>query len=172
VLWLALDEQRRTARTARSAEHPAALLSGTQGNAQALPNGNTFVGWGSQGYFTEYDAGGRVLFDARVARGNDTYRAYRFPWSAAPRGRPAVAAERRSGGRTAVWVSWNGATQVAGWQVLAGNSSEALQPAGSMPRSGFETSRVLRTSARYVAVSALDASGQVLGTSRPERVAR
>ena len=92
VLWLALDEANRTARVARSAEHPAGLLAGTQGNAQALPNGNTFVGWGSQGYFTEYGAGGRVLFDARVARGNDTYRAYRFPWSGTPGGRPALAA--------------------------------------------------------------------------------
>jgi hypothetical protein len=40
-----------------------------------------------------------------------------------------------------------------------------------MTRSGFETSRVVRTAARYVAVRALDAAGQVLGTSQPERVA-
>ncbi len=172
VLWLALDEERRTARVARSAEHPAGLLSGTQGNAQALPNGNTFVGWGSQGYFTEYGAGGRVLFDARVARGNDTYRAYRFPWSGTPGGRPALAAERRGSGRTAVWASWNGATQVAGWQVLAGDRPEALEPVVSMTRSGFETAYLVRTAARYVAVRALDATGQVLGTSRAERVAR
>ena len=97
VLWLRLDEQAQTARIARAVGHPLNLLSGTQGNAQSLPNGNTMVGWGSQGYFSEFDARGRLLFDGRVARGNDTYRAYRFPWERPPdppAGRPGARPRR------------------------------------------------------------------------------
>ena len=56
--------------------------------------------------------------------------------------------------------------------MLAGDRRDALEPVASMTRSGFETSRVVRTAAPYVAVRALDAAGQVLGTSQPERVAR
>ena len=64
-----------------------------------------------------------------------------------------------------MYASWNGATQVARWQVLAGASETSLAPAGSAARSGFETT--IRTAgAAFVAVQALDASGAVLGTSK------
>jgi hypothetical protein len=169
VLWLRLDEQAMTARLARQFEHPDDLSSGTQGNAQALPNGNTFIGWGSQGYFTEITRGGRVLFDARVARGNDTYRAYRAEWTGMPRERPALAAERR-GDRTVVYASWNGATEVASWQVLAGSAPDRLTRVGARRPTGFETAISVRTTAPYVAVRARDASGRVLATSPVRRV--
>ena len=168
ILWLRLDEQNMTASVARQFEHPDDLSSGTQGNAQALPNGNVFIGWGSQGYFTEITKNGSVLFDGRVARGNDSYRAYRAEWSATPLDKPAVAA-RRSGNRTNVWVSWNGATEVATWEVLGGDSADALQPVGSAPKRGFETG-IRAPRAAYVAVQAKDAAGKVLGTSAPTRV--
>ena len=70
ALFLRLDEQARTATVASVFEHPDDLLAGTQANVQALPNGTLFVGWGSQGYFSELTPDGAVLFDARVARGN------------------------------------------------------------------------------------------------------
>jgi hypothetical protein len=171
VIWYRIDEQAKKASVARQFEHPDDLSSGTQGNAQRLPNGNTMIGWGSQGYFTEIDRRNRVLIDGRVARGNDSYRAYRFPWNGTPRERPALAAQR-SGGRTRVWASWNGATGVATWEVLAGSSAGALRPAGSRRRTGFETELPAPASARFVAVRAKDAAGKVLATSQPERVRR
>ena len=134
VLWLRLDEQARTARVARAVGHPLNLLSGTQGNAQALPNGNTFVGWGSQGYFSEFGQSGRPLFDARVARGNDTYRAYRFPWTGRPTRPPDVQARVLDSRRTEVWVSWNGATGVERWRVLAGTRRNRLTRPGPCAR--------------------------------------
>ena len=72
------------------------------------------------------------------------------------------------GGAATVYASWNGATQVASWRVLAGRL--AGQPdagrAGAAS-SGFETAITLPSSApgNYLAVQALTASGQVLGTS-------
>jgi hypothetical protein len=105
-----------------------------------------------------------MLFDARIARGQDTYRAYRFPFTGTPRGRPAVAAS----GRT-VYASFNGSTELRSWEVLAGDAPDALQAVKSARRSGFETRIRLDASARYVAVRAKDAAGNELGTSRAIR---
>jgi hypothetical protein len=49
--------------------------------------------------------------------------------------------------------------------VLTGATAESLSPAGSAARSGFET-RIRTSGGAYVAVRALDAQGNVLGTSR------
>jgi hypothetical protein len=78
--------------------------------------------------------------------------------------RPDVAAQRR-GSRVAVWASWNGATEVAAWELLGGDSQDDLVALASEPRLGFETTLSAPRS-RYMAVRALDASGNVLGTSR------
>ena len=67
-------------------------------------------------------------------------------------------------------MSWNGATNVASWRVLAGASASALTPVASAPKTGFQTTISVPVSAAYVAVQALDASGAVLGTSQRSRV--
>ena len=164
ALFLKLDDAAKTATVTRAQVHkPNTLLAGTQGNVQGLDDaGNIFVGWGSQGYFTQFTPDGKTVFDARIARGQDTYRAYRFPWVGTPAAQPSVAST--SGGQN-VYASWNGATQVARWQVLAGATAESLAPASSAPRTGFET-RIRTDGAAFVAVQALDAAGAVLGTSK------
>ena len=165
VLDLELDEEAMTARVARSIEHPDDLLSGTQGNAQRLPEGNVFVGWGSQGYFSEFAPDGRMLFDGRVARGFDSYRAYRMPWIGRPVDAPAVASQA-AGGSTTVWASWNGATEVARWEVLAGSTPGSLRPVAEVARDGFETEIEVPGRLDRLAVRALDAAGDELGTSK------
>jgi hypothetical protein len=72
---------------------------------------------------------------------------------------------RRSGGVSVVYASWNGATDVARWRVLAGPSPHALRPLITARRYGFETAIRVRTERRYVAVAAIGSSGQVLGRS-------
>jgi hypothetical protein len=167
---LRLDAKRRTAKLVRSFKHPKPLLSTSQGNAQVLPDGHVFVGWGSNEYFTEFDRRGRVLFDARFGGGEaDSYRAYRLPWAGRPRDRPAVAARPR-GVRTVVFASWNGATAVARWRVLAGKNASQLASVAEGLKRGFETRIVLPSRPRYVAVQALDERGRVLRTSKPAHV--
>ncbi len=77
-----------------------------------------------------------------------------------------VARTGTRGGTGTVYASWNGATLVASWRVLAGASAKALHPVASAPRSGFETAIPLPAgvSGPYVTVQALDAAGQVLAT--------
>jgi hypothetical protein len=94
-----------------------------------------------------------------------SYRAYVQPWVGKPLSPPSGAARVR-GGATTVYASWNGATQVSTWKVLAVTAAGATQALTRHARTGFETSIPVSTGARRFQVQALDASGQVLGTSR------
>ena len=119
---------------------------------QVLPNGNVFVGWGSEPFVSEFSHGGELLFDARIPPDNDSYRAFRFPWSGHPSDRPVLVAERASQEEVRVYASWNGATQVATWEVLAGANPDQVESLGSVPRKGFETAMLVRTAKPYLAV--------------------
>ena len=99
--------------------------------------------------------------------GNRSYRVFRFAWSTYPSVRPAVAAKHISEGEVKVYASWNGGTEVESWTVLAGERPDQLEPLGAVPRYGFETAMVARTSARYVAVQARGRLGRTRGTSKP-----
>jgi hypothetical protein len=101
---------------------------------------------------------------------NRSYRAFRFPWNGHPGDQPAAVAERTSEDEVRVYASWNGATEVATWEVLTGPSPNQLESVGSVPRNGFETAMLMQTSDPYVAVRAKDRSGRVLDTTGPVRL--
>jgi hypothetical protein len=67
-------------------------------------------------------------------------------------------------------VSWNGATEVARWQLLSGPDAQRLRIVAEQPRSGFETALTARTDDPIVRARALDSGGDVLGTSPPVRL--
>ncbi len=67
--------------------------------------------------------------------------------------------------RTTLYASWNGATEVASWEVLAGPGPDGLESLGVAPRKGFETAISFATDEPYVAVRAKDRSGRNLGVS-------
>jgi len=161
-----LDMDGMSATLVREFTHPERLLSTSQGNVQVLPGGNVFVGWGSEPFFSEYSHDGKLLFDASFMGNAQSYRAFRLPWSGHPDDDPAVAVERGSEDKVTLYVSWNGATEVATWQVLAGSDPDQLEPVRSAPWRGFETTITVRTAEPYVAVQARSASGRVLGTTR------
>ncbi len=163
VIFLRLDLRRMRARLVRSVVHRPPLLAINQANAQSLPNGHLLVGWGHEPYVTEFDEKGRMLFDLRFGRGADSYRAYRFRWIGRPAAPPDAAADD---GR--IYVSWNGATEVRRWQILAGPTPRQLRAVRTVPKLGFETSAALPSDA-WVAARALDRAGRVLGTSRAIR---
>jgi hypothetical protein len=163
AITVRLDSSGKTATLLNQEQHSPALSAAFEGNVQALPGGEEFVGWGQQPYFSEYDAQGQMMFDARFVDSNSSYRAYRFPWIGKPAAAPSVTASTE--GNTAnVYVSWNGATQVASWRVLAGSASDALQAVVTAPSQGFET-QIAIAAQPYVAVQALDAAGRALATS-------
>lgn len=147
--------------------HNKPLKSASQGNIQLLENGNFFVGWGGVPYFTEYAPSGKVIWDARLPGPTESYRIYRFPWTATPATQPSIAVGAPAkDGAVPVYASWNGATTVATWRVLGGSHPAALSPLASAPRTNFETTVNLAHPPAYLAVQALDSSGNVLGTSQ------
>ena len=159
ALVLRVDLPSRKVTLAHAYVHPEALLSGSQGNVQMLPNGHLFVGWGQNPWFTEFDRAGHVVFDGYFAKGlADSYRAYRLTWQGLPTRRPAIAV-RRTGSQVTVYASWNGATGVSRWQVLAGPNARKLKPVRTVSRTGFETAIELKTGARMFAVHAVGFSG-------------
>jgi hypothetical protein len=126
------------------------------------------VSWGSIPRVTEHAPSGRVVFDIRLR--SNTYRAVRSVWYGRPAEPPLVVARHRGGG-TDVWASWNGATNVHFWRVLAGSAPDRLQRVRPRARwASLETAIRLRTRPAYVAVRALDANGHILGESGPAKV--
>jgi hypothetical protein len=169
-LRLHLDEATHTARVVQQYVHPDPLLAGTQGSMQPLADGHAFVGWGAQPYVSEFSGRGALLFDAHLGSKTGSYRAYRAPWRARPADPPALAVARHDGGPRRAYASWNGATDIASWRLDAGAHPDSLARATVVRRSGFETSIPIPNDAKYVAVTALDASGGLLGTSRSTAV--
>jgi hypothetical protein len=168
-LFLRVDTAARMVTVLRAYPSPDDLLSGSQGNLQVLPNGNLFVGWGANPWFTELTPAGRVLLDAYFSAGADSYRAYKLPWVGRPAQPPALALRTDRRGRVTAYASWNGATNVARWQVEAGGRVIA-----DTPSTGFETAIDLGYLLEpTIRVRALDATDTPLAASpvvrRPAR---
>ena len=147
AISLALDERRKVATLRYALTHP----KGCSPRPRAAPRRSWAATRSSAGARSGTSAsttppGGSCSTDSSL-RGNDSYRAYRFPWVGRPDALPKLVATR-SGLR----VSWNGATQVASWQVLAGPGPTRLAPVANVPTAGFETAIPAQPSARYVAV--------------------
>jgi arylsulfotransferase ASST len=167
-LALKVDEDKKSVKLSRVLRRSSPIHSPSQGNVQALPNGNFLVGWGGDvPNFSEFTSSGKLALDGKIVPETlDTYRVWRLPWSAKPSRPPDVAAQT-GGGQTGVYASWNGATDVKQWQVLTGDNPNVLLPGKKVDRSGFETKIVVSGAPAYVAVRALDANGLELGTSKP-----
>jgi Arylsulfotransferase (ASST) len=167
ALILQANTSNHTLSVAGELEHKTnKLIAGSQGNVQVLPNGDFFVGWGAEPYFTEFSPTGEQIFDGHFHGAYQSYRVYRYPWTGEPDSTPSIAATDSST-RTTVYASWNGDTRTASWQLLAGSSPAALAPVASAVRKGFETAIAAPTKEKYVAVQALSSEGTVLATSKP-----
>jgi hypothetical protein len=180
AITIAVDLKAKKATLVSAITHPAPpLLSPSQGNVQTLPSGNVVVDYGGVPEIAEYTKSGSLLFDEHLPYDMASYRGYRYPWSATPAYAPAVVASlNNTGEETIVHASWNGATAVAAWRVLAGSKRGSLKPQSTVTASSFETATLLPktfcagsgepcsgATRGYVAVQALDASGHVLATS-------
>ncbi|KAJ5175680.1 arylsulfotransferase [Penicillium canariense] len=180
-LHIAIDDTSSppTVRLLREFRHPSQLQAQSQGSVQVLsPSpkdlGNVFIGWGRCPTFTEHNATGQTVLDVQfspwhspdVPDALDNYRAYKMDWSATPWWDPAIAARKSWKGELVVYVSWNGATEVANWVVrgaahdLHVNRGEVL---AESRRTGFETKLTVgKTVWRYLWAEAMDHQGNIL----------
>jgi hypothetical protein len=163
-LQLLVNESARTAALKQQFTHSEALLSTSQGNMQWLDDGHLLVGWGALPYFSEFTPAGEMIFDGKLAT-NQSYRAFRFPWTGKPTTTPTVVGRRAGSGSLQVFASWNGATDVAQWELHAGASAASVARVAAVARTGFETTISVASSGPFVAAHALDRAGAVLGIS-------
>ncbi len=167
-LLLDVDFGARVVRLERQLVNPSqTLLASSQGNTSALPGGNWLLGYGGLPNFTEFDGSGHVLLDGTLGPEVQNFRTSLGQWSAQAPGAPAAALmeARPPGAPASVAVSWNGATDVSSWRLLAGAAPTSLSPVATVPRAGFQTTIPLPAGSAYAAVQALDAAGNVLGVS-------
>jgi EmrB/QacA subfamily drug resistance transporter len=135
------------------------------GDIEPVAGGNEFVGWGSTPYFTEFTPAGKEILDGVLPGSDQSYRTTLNPWVGLPLGPPSGVA-RQASGRTTVYASWNGATQVARWRLLAQASGAGYTRVATVDRSGFETTIPVTASAKTFVVQALDSRGHVIGVSK------
>ncbi|MGH2972590.1 MAG: arylsulfotransferase family protein [Gaiellaceae bacterium] len=169
-LRIKVDMKKKRASLVKEYLAPAARTTWAMGNVQLLGGGGVFIGWGTDGSFSELGPDGSVRLDARFGDGSVTYRAFRFELDARPQGRPATEIAPAADGTLTLYVSWNGATQVAKWQLLAGASAGALEPVKTVARTGFETAIPLPAPAGTFSVVALDAHGKQLRAAAPTTI--
>jgi hypothetical protein len=165
AILLNLDTGAMRATLQRSYVHPAGLAAANQGSMQVLADGEVLVGWGNLPYFSQFREDGTLILDGQFPVGDQSYRAFTAAWTGHPTDKPAAAAGVNPAGGSVVYASWNGATEVSTWTVLAGTSAGTLAKVGSQGRSGFETMITVNSAGPYFAVTAQDAGGHVLGQS-------
>ncbi|MBR0599345.1 arylsulfotransferase family protein [Sinanaerobacter chloroacetimidivorans] len=173
-LILQLDFQSMTAYKDRTYYHDPALYVPSQGNVQGLSNGNQFVGWGQEPYLSEFAYEGNTsenpasnfLYDMQFPNQNLSYRAFKNKWVGLPLYPPSIAV-RQLCEAVIVYASWNGSTETAAWQVLAGPTCNTLSVVvPCIPRTGFETDIPVPSAGPYFQVKALNARGQIIGMSQ------
>jgi hypothetical protein len=161
ALVLNVDVAAKTVTLQKSFDH--GILAPAEGSVQPQRNGNVLIGWGDNPVVTEYSGDGKLVYEMTHV-GTATYRVFRSEWIGTPNTRPSVAVET-TGTTANVYMSWNGATEVRHWRVLAGSSAASLKQVAIVARSGFETVAKVPHD-RTISVQALDFSGTVLGTSQ------
>jgi predicted lipoprotein with Yx(FWY)xxD motif len=169
-LVLKLDTTAKTATVAASFTHDPGLTVPSQGSMQTLSNGNVLIGWGQSPLYSEYNHSGKLLYDVQLPPADESYRVRREVWTGKPLTKPSVLV-RRTGRKATLFVSWNGATDVTRWKVLAGRGAKHLKVVKIAKRNGFETTIRFTSSAARFEVKALNARGKLLGTSRLARPA-
>lgn len=171
-----IDETKKTATQVWSFTHAPAVFATYMGDAQRLPDGNTFLDWGAPftgtGYvydtMTEVTPDGQVLFDLSFDSPYVSYRAFRFPWQGFPDTQPALA-YKVDGNAITLGYSWNGATEVAAYRIFGGDSAQSLGLIEQKTKTDFETQSQFANLPQgecYFQVAALDQNGQELARSK------
>jgi len=163
-----LDDTAHTATAVTTWNHSPGVFGVIVGSNRLLDNGDELVSYGSTGTATEYDKTGAKVWESQFGDGAWPYRTLRVEgWHALPAEPPALASDR-SGTAVTGYASWNGATDVASWVLLAGPSADQLRPVSAVtPRSGFETTLTGTVTAQdtVLVAEARDGSGGVLRRS-------
>ncbi|KAJ9289741.1 hypothetical protein DTO021C3_2812 [Paecilomyces variotii] len=142
--------------------------SKSRGSMQVLDNGNAFLGYGVNLAWSEFSQDGELLCDVHLGPESGfgtenvlSYRVFKRNWVGRPRTSPDITHVEGN-----IYVSWNGATEVATWTLFQGDSVPSdYTPLASVSKEGFETRLTIpaNTSTSSFRVAALDRDGHYLG---------
>jgi hypothetical protein len=164
-LRIRLNFKKRRAVPVRAYNAHPPQLALSRGSMQVLPDNDVFIGWGEAPSFSQFGRQGRQLFIGSFAAPFRAYRTYRYQWWGQPTTPPSIAVSLPASGGLTVYASWNGATTVAYWRVLAGLTRTSLKAVAQFPKTSFETAMTVANPGPYFSVQALDQRGHVLNTS-------
>ena len=127
-----------------------------------LPNGNKLASWGNIPILTEFDKFGKEIWSAEFGRTGEVhiYRGFKQEWHATPHTLPDLFVEK-DGMEYRGYVSWNGATDVEGWNIYAGLSADSVKLLGRIENRGFETKFNLPCWTRFAQVGAMEQGQEV-----------
>lgn len=172
-----LEFDKMTASLYHRMPRPDGGLSEAKGNVEYLSNGGVLGGWGENAYMSEYiNPGGEKVYEASFASKRfANYRAYKMEFVGNPKTKPItkafVSTNSRGSLRTNIYVSWNGATEVARWRFYSRSVSrgnEKVTPIGEVVKTGFETSFLALGFHPIVFAEGVDMFGNSLGNSTLE----
>ncbi len=169
-LRIVLDRRTRRASLVREYNPAVPRAAWAMGNVQELDDGGVFIGWGTDGSFSEFGPDGLLRFDGRFGDESVAYRAFRLNWRARPSGTPTIAVAPVDAATMTVYASWNGATDVARWEVRTGTRPDNVVAVGANDRTGFETPITVPLVRGYATAVALDGRGRRLGAAVPVAV--
>jgi len=180
-----LDMLRRTANLTVDFQHPYNVYGRAEGSVQKLENNNYLINYGSAPVYSEFSATGDHLCETHWApmRENegilesldavDTYRIYKSRWTGYPVEPPIVLSKPE-----ALFLHWNGATEVRSWQVEGrgafGKSASRYITLGQYKHDSFELVVPLSPAVAYASfrLMALDGTGKTLGMWRVDHRGR
>ncbi|OQE11948.1 hypothetical protein PENFLA_c067G05038 [Penicillium flavigenum] len=159
VLDVELQGSKQVTLKSRMWDATEPVYAESQGSYQSLGNGHVLLQHGSTPKIEEFDENGTIVMRARFGydKTMQTYRTYRYPWVGRPATKPdVVACLDGKNGKSAVYVSWNGATDVGYWKVYSGTAVKE-----TAVRNGFETTILVDglTSGDSVVVEAVGGVG-------------
>lgn len=150
------------------------LLSASQGNMQLLANGNIFQCYGSWPRYTEHTSDGQAVWAAQIGPNQGavmSYRAFSAAWKSTPPTKPSLFTySKMSDAMIALYVSWNGATEVAWWRFWGANDVDGpFDMVGQTAKRGFETMYTCETHYAWTFAEAIGVDGSSLRKSTVEK---
>ena len=170
AIVILLDLVAMTGQVIERYAQPDGMFGAMFGSVQFQPDGGRFIDWGGQRTISQYTQDNELVYHAELADAampTLSYRAHKGPWV----GRPATKPDIFSYSWTCTWAtamyaSWNGATEVKSWRFFGGATSQGpFKLAAIADKDGFETRAVCSFFASYAYVEALQADGSMLGRS-------
>lgn len=190
-----LDYDSMTVRLCDEYRAPDNITAVRKGGMHYLDNGNVLLGYGSEPGFTEFDPNGTILWDVRFGpvmkhmdrKTADNYRTYKLDWIGTPYWDPRIAPGPSFDGtpvslfngtyedlyanlvNDTAYFSWNGATMLTKWLVLASHDPMQVFRMQSqlqrIDKTGFETGVHIGGAGPYVCAIALGENDEILGVT-------